>query len=779
MTIGESEAGWDGRSRAATLFGPGTGLRSQEPPPRWSPVRDVTPFAGEADGEGDLGLLRYWQIVARWRWLIAGTTAVAMVFGVIVTLLMSPIYRATTTIEIDREAPKVVDNGSVQPTQVFDNEQFYQTQYGLLKSHSLAERVVASLNLADDPAFQEQTARQGEARTTDRAARERAAADAVLRGLTVTPVRTSQLVQVSYESPNPALAAKVANAVSDNFITANLERRFQASAYARRFLEDRINAIRQKLETSERALVAYAADHQIIDLSGSALVRSASGDGPSAPTQQSIPATDLVAMDTALQAARNDRIQAEQRWRQAQATTGIGLPDILQSPTIQALQQSKAALQADYQDKLSIYKPDFPAMVQLRARLAEIDREITSNVAAIKAAVRSQYQIAVRQEASLAGQVNQLKGAVLDLNNRSIGYNIIQREVDTDRTLYDGLLQRYKEVGVAGAVGANNISIVDRAKVPTSPFQPRPLFNVGIAGLIGLMLGALLAFVIEQVDETIKTPEDIETKLGLPLLGAAPALGKAQLPAAALANPRSALSEAYHSLRTALQFSTAEGAPRSLLVTSSGPGEGKSTTSMALAQGFARLGLRVLLIDADLRNPSLHREFGGNRAEGLSNLLTGGGELAKMAQPTGHPHLYLLTSGPSPPNPSELLAGPRLAQLLGEATRDYDLVVIDGPPIMGLADALLLANVADATALMIEAGATRRGLIRSAIRRLHGGGARIVGGVLTKFDVSKATNSYGYGTGYGYAYAYSYDYGGPPKPRLDWSKPGRWFQRSR
>lgn len=773
MSVGDNQADWDGSSRATALFGEGRALQvASERRPR------LVDAARIGEPETEFNLLRYWQVLARWRWLIASCVAVAMVVGVIVTLLMPPIYRATATVEIDREAPKVVDNGSVQPTQVFDNEQFYQTQYGLLKSRSLAERVVASLNLADDPTFLRQTG--GDAGQTDaanRAARERRAADQVLKGLTINPVRTSQLVQVSYRSPSPTIAAKIANAVSDNFITANLQRRFQASAYARQFLEGRINQIRQKLEDSERELVAYAASHEIINLSETQNAAASAGETPPPPTQQSLPAADLAAMDSALQEAKNQRIQAEQHWRQAQSTSGLGLPEILQSPTVQVLQQNRAALQADYQDKLSIFKPDYPAMIEIRAKMAEIDREIAANVATVKQSVRAQYQMALNQENSLAAQVGRLKGDVLDLNNRSIQYNIIQREVDTDRTLYDGLLQRYKEVGVAGAVGANNISIIDRARAPTVPFQPRPFFNIGVAGLAGLILGALLAFGIEQVDETIKSPEDIESKLGLPLLGAIPMLAKAGAPTKALTDPRSPLSEAYHSLRTALQFSTPDGAPRSLLVTSAGPGEGKSTTAIALAQAFARLGHKVLLIDADLRNPSLHRQFPSQRTEGLSNVLTGAADLARTVQATPHPNFALLTSGPVPPNPAELLSGRKMKQLLAAASRQFDLIVVDGPPIMGLADAPLLANAVDATTLVIEAGATRQGLIRTAVRRLQSGGAQLLGGVLTKFDVRKATSSYGYGSTYGYAYAYSYGYGEKPKRRSGWSLPSLWFQR--
>jgi capsular exopolysaccharide synthesis family protein len=321
--------------------------------------------------------------------------------------------------------------------------------------------------------------------------------------------------------------------------------------------------------------------------------------------------------------------------------------------------------------------------------------------------------------------------------------------VDTNRTLYDGLLQRYKEVGVAGGVAATNISIVDRAVPPIKPSQPKPLIDMALAAAIGLGLGVVLALLRDALDQAVRTPFDIESDLDLPMIGAAPPLKRGVTPAQALADNRSALAEAYQSLRSALQFSTANGFPKTLLITSPWPGGGKSTTAAALARNVARLGFRVLLVDADLRNPSLHRVMEVSSEVGLTNLLTGSRDLSETIQTTAYPDLFLVTCGPLPPNPAELLAGQRLAALVSEASARFDMVIFDGPPTMALADAPTIGSKVEATLLMVEAGKTTRAQVRAAMRRLDMAGAHVLGFVLTRYRASRAEDDYGYGYDYG------------------------------
>jgi capsular exopolysaccharide synthesis family protein len=434
------------------------------------------------------------------------------------------------------------------------------------------------------------------------------------------------------------------------------------------------------------------------------------------------------------------------------------LPDVLQNPTIQRLTEQRALLDAEYQQKLSIYQPDYPEMVQLKARIDEADGQIQTIAGNIRTSIRSQYEIAASQERSLQAQVNRLTGDVLDLRDRSIQYNILQRELDTTRTLYEALLQRYKEVGVTGGVTANNISIVDLATPPLKPSKPNMLLNMVLAALLGLGLGVLAALVLEALDETLATPDDVEKKLGVSVLGVSPLLEKDETPAAALADIRSGFSEAYYSLRTALEFSTPDGAPKSLLVTSARPAEGKSTTAYAVALNLARVGKRVLLVDGDLRNPSMHRVVGVENERGMSNLLSGSADLAGVVRPTSQANLFFIPCGPLPPNPAELWGGDRLRQFLAETGNSFDNVVIDGPPVLGFADAPILAAAVSGVVFALESRGTRRGQARGALRRLQVGRAHLLGAVLTKF--STKSTSYG-----GYDYAYDYNYGARPEAK--------------
>jgi capsular exopolysaccharide synthesis family protein len=706
-------------------------------------------------------LLEYWRIIYKHLWVIVIAVVVALAIGIAVTMLTKRVYTAATTIEIDRETTNVVGIADGQPVdRLARDEEFFQTQYGLLKSWSLSARVAQSLNLASDPNFlRAMGVDPATARPQDAARRQQWATGVLQGGLGVLPVRDSRLVRLTFDSPDPGLSARVANAFADNFISSNLERKFEASAYARTFLEQRLAELKAKLEDSERQLVAYATQQQIIQV--------AEPSSKDAAPPQSLNATNLAELDTALTAAKANLVQAQERYRATQAAPGLAAPEILADPTVEQLREDRAKLATQYQQQLKLYKPDYPDMLQLKAQIDDIDHQLTGAADTIRRSLKTQYDTAAMQVGTLQGQVNQLKGSVLDERNREIQYNILQREVDTTRTLYDGLLQRYKEIGIAGGITSNNISIVDRARPPGGPSKPQPMRNLTLAGGAGLAIGIALAFLLETLDQAIRKPADVESKLGIPVLGSVPLLEKGVLPMEALQDTRSPFSEAYHSIRSTLAFSTKDGAPRVLAVTSARPEEGKSTTSFALAHGFARLGMRVLLIDLDLRNPSLHRTIGAENRIGASNILTGAARLQNAVQPTDWPNFFVLTSGPLPPSPAELLTGPRLVGLVKDAAEHFDIVILDGPPVMGLADAPLIASVANGALLTIEAGRTSRAQAQAALKRLRVANARMLGAVLTKFDAKKT--SYGYG--YAYAYEYDYQYGRKQTESLTGSRP--------
>ncbi|MFC5577701.1 GumC family protein [Lysobacter niabensis] len=689
----------------------------------------------------EIDLLQYWNVLRANLWLVAGVAGTVVALAIVMTLLATPVFRASSLLQIERESLQVVNVEGVMPTeQGYYGDDFYQTQYELLASNSLALRVVQDLNLTQDPYFKPMLEGVGE--KAPAAARQqemqRTLADMLLGEVSIEPVRNSRLVRINVDSPDPKVAARVADAWSKAYIASNLERRFEASSYARKYLEERLAQLKGKLEDSEKALVSFATQEQIVSV----------GDG-----KPSLSAQNLSELNASLARAQDERIRAEAEWTQASQGEGAGLPQVTTNSLIQRLREERSKVQAEYQEKLRTFKPDYPDMQRLSGQIAEIDRQIAGEVANIRASIKARYDAAVAQEGLLDARIGGLKGDVLDLQSRSIQYNILQREAETNRQLYDGLLQRYKEIGVAGGVGANNIFVVDRAEVPADPYKPSLFRNLALGLLVGGMLGVLAAFARHYLDRTIHSPKALESLIQRPVLGMIPRLGGGMTPAQASVDLRSPFAEAYRSVRTALQFATAHGLPYSLLVSSAGPGEGKTTTAMELARNIAQLGKRVVVVDADLRNPSVHKLLGVSNSVGLSNVLAGASGVEGAVQATKDPNLSVITSGPLPPNPPELLAGDGLAALLESLRQHFDMVVLDGPPVLGLADAPLLGHRAEATLLVATAEQTRTDALQGAMQRLMAARARVLGSVLTRFDMSKGDN-YGYG---GYSY---YSYGG-------------------
>jgi polysaccharide biosynthesis transport protein len=706
---------------------------------------------------------KYLRVLNKYRWLIASCVLTTLLLGTLLTYLSTPIYRATVSLQIDREAANITKLEGVQPEQGQGaGGEFYQTQYELLASRSLAERVVTTLGLVNDEAFNTKTVSAvsyvkglvfGDATVNEKDVTQeevtRKAVDRLALMQQVLPIRGSRIVKVSVDHPDPAVAQKIANGFGDVFIADSLDRRFEATSYARKFLEGRLQQLKQRLEETEKQLVSYAEEQGIIQLDGNKNLSSA----------------DLEATNIKLAEARTERVKKELLWKQAQATDGLGLKEILDSEAIQSNRKLRTELAAEYQQKLAVYKPAFPDMVKLRNQIKELDREVQSEVAAIKQSIEAGFLAAKEEEETLQAALEGTKTEVVEQRNRSIQYNILQREVDTNRQLYDGLLQRYKEIGVAGGVGTNNVSIVDAASKPIFPRSPRLLVNLALAFLAGLGLGMLCAFALDYLDDSFKAPEDIEREIGLSVIGVIPKPQAGGDIDDELLDARSAMAEAYRSLRTGLQFATSDGLPRSLLVTSSKPSEGKTTSTISLARSLAQIGLEVLLIDGDLRNASVHKRMMISNEVGLSNYLSGAKQPEDVVQSTDTVGLVLMTAGPLPPNPAELLNGPRFQSLMALAAQSFDVVLIDGPPIMGLADAPLISNSVQATLLVIAANETRRSVVKVALKRLQLARANVVGALLNKFD-SKQT---GYGYGYGYGDYEYHSYGNTP-PQLPSSK---------
>ena len=394
--------------------------------------------------------------------------------------------------------------------------------------------------------------------------------------------------------------------------------------------------------------------------------------------ERSLVADDLAALNRELASATAARVQAQSRLR----TAGASAPEALDNQAITGLRQRRAELAGEYARMLVQFEPEYPPARALQEQIQQLDAAITREESRVGQTIRGHYESTVQREQDLRARVNALKEGVLDSRRRSIQYNIYQREVETNRELYNALLQRYKEIGVAGGVGVNNISIVDRAQLPERPSSPQLVLNLLIALLLGTLVGAGAAFALEQIDQGISDPADVERLVGLPLLGTVPKVYDAN-PSEELLDRKSILSEAYVSLQTNLSFSTDHGIPRSLAITSSRPAEGKTTTSMALAIAIARNGRRVLIVDADMRSPSLQEAFGIANERGFSNYLSGSDDLNQLVQPTSIPNLSVMTAGPHPPSAPELVSSQRWNQLIGLLQEQIDIVIFDAPPVLG------------------------------------------------------------------------------------------------
>ncbi|HEY8063954.1 MAG TPA: polysaccharide biosynthesis tyrosine autokinase [Methylosinus sp.] len=703
---------------------------------------------------GQFNLAAYWQLFLKHGKLIGSIVAAFILLAVVVTMTTTPVFRATAVIQIERHETRFTQQQGFETGEEGGRSdvEFFMTQYDLLQSRSLAEQVAVRLGLLDDPKFLPSkphgllssikslfSAGDGTSEA-DALARRRAAVLKFSGNLLVEPKRGSRLVMIHYSDPDPGVAQLIVNGVADVFTSRNLERRFEASSYARNYLDERLRELKAKLEKSEVEVLAYGDHAQIVS--------AGSGDNKS-----TLAAVNLAAANTSLRSAKIERTKLEQLWAMAQTDNVYGLPQVLDNRGMSANREKRASLAADYQQKLTLFKPSYPEMVAIKSQMDELDHQASKIITVVKDSIRTQYLGALNEEAELEKQLAQLKAELTNEQGRSIQYDMLQREVATNRILYEQMLQRTKEISVLGAMDSNNISVVDPAERPTAPYSPRPMRNLAIGAIIGLLCGVGAAFVIEYLDNTIKSPQDVETSFRLPVLGLVPAVEDPAAMKAALGNFRSNFSEALRSLKTALQFSTPTGLPRSIAVTSARPGEGKSTLSFALASICAEQGMRVLLIDADLRKPSLHNHFEVSNSVGLSSYLSGTMQASEVVQRVELETLFFIASGPLPPNPADLFSGPKFSSLLSLGGEFFDLIIVDAPPVLGLADAPLIANAISETVFVISAGETRRDVIGIALKRLSMARAHVLGGILNRFRFENGPT--------GYDAHYEYGYGRP------------------
>lgn len=702
-----------------------------------------------AAGENPISanLRHVFSALRRHFWMAIAIVGAVLLLALISTLLDTPRYTAETSVQINDQSDEVLGSdfeaGNVTPPSDWDIDRFLNTQLDILRSRGLAERVADRLDLASDERFFSAMEVASSAITGDQA-KDRSLAVSLLRGnLEIDLPRATRVATIAFTSTDPATSSAIANAFAEEFIQANLQRRYDSTSYARDFVADQLEEARISLEDSERELNDYAKSVGLIR------TRDALSPDGRDVVAGTVTTSSLVQLNDAAIQARAARIGAQSRWEAIQGTPLLASQPVLGNPTVQVLMTRRAELQAELQAARERYLPNHPAIGRLEEDLAAVSRQLESTASQVRESVRAEYRAAQNAQAQLDNQVSDARGASLAEQDQSVRYNVLARQADTARSIYDGLLQRYRELNASAGIASSNIAIIDRAEAPNIPSSPNVPRNMALGLLVGLALAGLAVFLRDQLDDVIHTPEDVEDKLDLALLGVVPRAEDGS-PIEALENPKSPIAEAYNSLRGALLYSTPKGLPRIIVVTSAQAHEGKSTTSLAIASGFARIGMKPLLIDADLRRPALDKLFGLRTERGLTNLLVSQDDPATAIIHIDTADIDLLPTGPLPPSPSELLSSPRMAQLLESFAESHDVVILDSPPVLGLADAPMLAAIADGTVFVVEAERGRSGALKAALRRLRSMKPVLLGAVLAKFDPTKSGNRYSAYYGYDY-----------------------------
>jgi polysaccharide biosynthesis transport protein len=741
------------------------------------------PFLDEP--ESDFDIREYLGMVRR-HWKLVAAVCLVTLTGALVHYSISPkLYQAAAIIQIERRNLTPLTTSGQNPWfENYWNMEYYPTQYELLKSRGLAERVVRNLELLEEPAYNAgaDLAGGGDASPTaedDEAAVARLA-EGLRAGLSVDPVRNTQLVQLSYRSSSPEFAARAANAFAEAFIDLGVESRYATAGKASSFLGTQIESLKEEIQDKELQLQAFSRSSDIVTM-----------DPASNVTLQRLESLNASYID-----AKKLRIERESRYQELLHTPPEAVADSLSGGGVVAdLRGQQIRQEREYETKLKTYKPDWPAMVSLKAEIDKGRQNLESVVRELVQQARSaglaEYQTALRQEQSLAAELEKAKSEAINQNSAAVEYTNLKVEIETRRDLLDELLRRQSETEVAARLQdtrESNIRVIDRALTPGGAYSPSLRKDVTYGLLLGLLVGVGCAFLLEFLDRTIKSPEELERRLKLPVLalihdladagrsgygyyysagavyGAEPSEGPrvrpvrtppaswlekkkgatavaaaaAQIELVPHARPRTLASEAYRSLRTALLLSTAREL-KVVAVTSAVAGEGKTATATNLAVVLAQLGRPVLIVDCDLRKPRLHQVFQVSNRVGLVHLLTAAAETDSVILPTEVPNLYMVPSGPIPPNPSELLASDRMRDWLGSMRGRFEYVIVDTPPVLAVTDSTIIGAQTDGVVLTLRAGKVTREEARLCRDRLRLADIRVLGAVLNRYRSLQAT----------------------------------------
>lgn len=689
-------------------------------------------------------------ILYRQRYMLLGIIGLALVGALVVTLLTRPMYSASSTVQIEPFSAYIFEGQSISPdVPVNEIDRYMKTQATVITSRRIAYRVVDARKLAEREDFIGELATQRPEGMNDsqwKNARREAAAAQVSAGTEVTIPMENRVITISYTSPSPTIAAELANAVTDAFVQEDLRRSIETNAYAQGYLKGEINKLQARLQQAEEATNSYAKINGIVAQAPVVSQGTQSQDS----VAQTVTIATLASVNDTYTATRAKRIAAEQRWMAVANVPATQLPEVQQNNAIQTMVSDRSKAVTEVSQLRQRYGDSYPRLRELNAQVASLTSQINRAATEVKNAIRDEYMIAQRQEQALEAELNKVSGKTLDEQDRRVRYNMLDREASALRTQLGALLTRFNEISAAANLKSGSSTKLDAAQVPDGPVSPSLPKNM----LIGLFLGAALAIAVailrEAFDDRLRTTEDVERKLGLPLLGYTPDISDRDI-AEEVTDPFSVLMEAYSSIRTSIDFAV-PGKNRVLQITSSEPSEGKSLTAATIARKYAQLGRRTLLIDADLRKPSLFALFGTTRPKvGFVEVLLGDVRFEDALIKGTPENLDVLPVAQSKVNPVELLSSQVLVDFVERYRQEYPLIIFDSVPVMGLADAPLLARLADATVFIVEANRAHFGQAKTAIRRLLGAGAKIAGVVLTKYRAADAGMSYDYHYQY-YAY---------------------------
>ncbi len=743
--------------------------------PRNLPSTDVRELLPPLEEE--IHLRDYLDVLVRRKWTVISILLVIFFGAAIFTLATTPLFLAKSVIKVSAQESKTTKFESLQ-SDIVKMKEFQQTQINLLQSEQVAGRVITTLALDKSPVFNRKITLNSdddagimsqikelismakdfirfkddsnEAELSPQA-QVLILQDQLLRkfrsSLQVSPVRNSELINLSFESSDAKLSAAVVNTTMREFVNMHMDSRLEASRIASRFLDRQIQSAQIKLEDSEKQITRYSRHIGIVSLD----------------PKLNMVMKQLEELNSALATARAVRISKEATYQQAISSNKNNLSQVLTDELIQDLKQKHTMLESEYQDLSVTFKAEYPKMKQLKARMNKIKGQLELEKQAIIDAIKNDYMTALKTQAYLNEKTEEQKLRAINLNDKATQYKILQREVNTNKSIYQSLLQRAKEIEASVGAAVTNIQIVDQARVPIYPYKPKVALNFLLGMVLGLFGGIGVAFLLEYMDNTIKNPDELATRYHIPILGLIPYDKGKDTSREVMAtkyynDPRAPISESIRTAMTSIDLSAPNQPPKSILVTSILPGAGKSTISCNMALSYLSTGGKCLLIDVDLRKPSLHKVFStGSRSKGLSSVLTGLEKLQNVIHKTEYDGLHFISSGPLPPNPAELISSRRMRLLLEVACEHYDHVILDSPPYQGFAELLVLANMVDGTILVTVEGDTPREGVSHFRKSLLNIGGNILGSIMNKTGQKKGYGSYG---GYKYySYAYNYEYG--------------------